>query len=309
MNDLRLEPSVIIFALRVDLMFHLRHILGFCLAFAVLSLSTSAQDSAIPNKEFSKDGLTFSYPTNWTLTDQSNELQQYLALTRSDSTLVIAVIASRTTIKSFDHFSFTEKKITEPYIRSLAENFGAPAHPADRHVRCQEVAFHRNVEGVELKGLYHNEPSTAAVYSFVLGGRFVTLVYLHSEKASVSGDIAWEAVHKSLKVRDQNLPANSEPAISDLVDSGFLKALLLPFPDYPTNIMHTRPNGTVVMQVFIDETGKVASTKLISGSPVLMLAAFKAAHASKFAPPLLCGQPVTTTGVLLYRFTGPKMQN
>jgi protein TonB len=58
----------------------------------------------------------------------------------------------------------------------------------------------------------------------------------------------------------------------------------------------------VQVQVLIDENGNVISATAVSGHPLLRAAAQAAAHASKFTPTKLSGQPVKVSGVIIYNF-------
>jgi TonB family protein len=58
----------------------------------------------------------------------------------------------------------------------------------------------------------------------------------------------------------------------------------------------------VVVQVTIDETGKVISAKAVSGHPLLQAAAVQAAYGARFSPTQLSGQPVKVTGQINYNF-------
>jgi TonB family protein len=80
------------------------------------------------------------------------------------------------------------------------------------------------------------------------------------------------------------------------------KALSLPMPVYPPIAKAARASGTVVVQVLIDEEGKVVEARAISGHPLLQNAAKEAALLAQFAPTRLSGQPVQVTGVLTYNF-------
>src|SRR5215213_10096425 len=77
-------------------------------------------------KAFDGEGLSFSYPADWALTDKGDSQQQYLALTRNDAAMVIAVIASRGQVSTFEQFAVIRRKVSEPLIRSLASLFGTP---------------------------------------------------------------------------------------------------------------------------------------------------------------------------------------
>jgi TonB family protein len=80
------------------------------------------------------------------------------------------------------------------------------------------------------------------------------------------------------------------------------KAVSLPLPLFPPAARNARASGTVVVQVVIDEKGKVISAKAISGHALLRDAAAQAAKEARFSPTLLSGQPVKITGEINYNF-------
>jgi protein TonB len=79
-------------------------------------------------------------------------------------------------------------------------------------------------------------------------------------------------------------------------------ALSLPPPVYPENARRIRVEGTVEVEVVIDENGKVVSAKVISGPQVLRDSAVQAALRAKFTPTKLSGEPVKVTGKIVYNF-------
>src|SRR5438874_5776546 len=80
------------------------------------------------------------------------------------------------------------------------------------------------------------------------------------------------------------------------------KALHLVTPPYPAIARSAHASGAVQVQVLIDENGNVISATAVSGHPLLRAAAQAAAHASKFTPTKLSGQPVKVNGVIVYNF-------
>jgi TonB family protein len=80
------------------------------------------------------------------------------------------------------------------------------------------------------------------------------------------------------------------------------KALSLPVPGYPSQAKSARASGVVVVEVVIDEKGKVISAKATSGNTLLRQAAEQAARGARFSPTLLSGQPVKITGEINYNF-------
>lgn len=80
------------------------------------------------------------------------------------------------------------------------------------------------------------------------------------------------------------------------------KAISLPKPSYPAPAKQIRLQGTVTVQVLIDETGKVVSAKVVSGHPLLNGEATRAAWQARFSPTKLGGQPMKVSGMITYNF-------
>lgn len=79
-------------------------------------------------------------------------------------------------------------------------------------------------------------------------------------------------------------------------------AKLLPKPNYPNLAKLSRTQGTVTVQITIDETGRVISAKAISGPPLLIPEAQRAALKAIFSPTIVGDQPVKVSGVITYNF-------
>jgi Ca-activated chloride channel homolog len=94
------------------------------------------------------------------------------------------------------------------------------------------------------------------------------------------------------------------PKPKTVVSGGVLngKAVSKPQPAYPATAKAARVQGTVAVQVVVDERGKVISAQAVGGHPLLRQSAVAAARRSKFSPTLLSGQPVKVSGVITYNF-------
>lgn len=98
--------------------------------------------------------------------------------------------------------------------------------------------------------------------------------------------------------------ATTKPRPKGPISGGVLngRAISMPIPPYPPIARAANAGGTVVVQVLIDEDGKVTEAHAISGHPLLQKAAEEAAWSARFAPTQLSGQPVKVTGVITYNF-------
>ena len=83
------------------------------------------------------------------------------------------------------------------------------------------------------------------------------------------------------------------------------EARLLPRPNYPPLAKQIKVQGTVAVQILIDETGKVVSAKPLSGHPLLVPEAIRAAMGARFSPTIIGDQPVKVSGVITYNFIMP----
>lgn len=86
------------------------------------------------------------------------------------------------------------------------------------------------------------------------------------------------------------------------------KAISMVQPVYPPAARAVRAEGSVTVQITIDEEGNVISATAINGHPLLQAAAVAAAREAKFTPRLISGQPVKVSGIVTYNFLLPKKE-
>lgn len=82
-------------------------------------------------------------------------------------------------------------------------------------------------------------------------------------------------------------------------------ATFLPKPTYPRPAIVLNLEGTVKVQVTIDENGNVVSARAAEGHPLLRGVSEQAARGAKFKPTTLNGVPVKVTGIITYNFKKP----
>ena len=100
-------------------------------------------------------------------------------------------------------------------------------------------------------------------------------------------------------------PTPPEPPAKKIIISKKVmnsEALSLPKPVYPALAIQIRQQGTVNVQVLIDETGRVISAQPLAGPPLLLAEAKKAALRARFSPTTIGDQPVKVSGVITYNF-------
>ena len=80
------------------------------------------------------------------------------------------------------------------------------------------------------------------------------------------------------------------------------RATSKPEPVLPDEARQKGVSGEVIVEVLIDESGKVQSARALEGHPLLQKAAVDAAYQARFSVTRLQGQPIKVAGVLTYSF-------
>lgn len=106
------------------------------------------------------------------------------------------------------------------------------------------------------------------------------------------------------KPQEPARPSAMQPGEKKVVSGGVLngKVLAKPSPIYPPIAKAARAQGTVIVQVLVDEEGYVISATGVSGHPLLQHASVLAARQARFTPTRLEGEPVKVSGVITYNF-------
>ncbi len=111
-----------------------------------------------------------------------------------------------------------------------------------------------------------------------------------------------DAKNPSIPVEPSVVPTVKPPP--GAINGGVLnkKAKSLPQPSYPAAAKAVHASGEVVVQILLDQNGKVVNALALSGHPLLRLAAEQAARNAEFSAWRLGGQPVKVSGVIIYSF-------
>ncbi|MCA1633333.1 MAG: hypothetical protein LC802_06325 [Acidobacteria bacterium] len=209
-----------------------KHLFKYLLTATLMCVAASAQTP--PGGRYVQDGLSFSYPTGWTLTDKSNAQAQHLILTRDGGSALVVVIAYRELIVSPGQLAAAHHNLWRPFALDMARKLGVERNPPWEDTQCQQVG-ERSAVGVRLSGRLEGQPTTGEVYALALGRRFVIVFFVRHDRDEAQESPAWKTLLASLKVEDHpNLPPimiSDEDAASVGVLNG--KALTKPQPQYP----------------------------------------------------------------------------
>jgi TonB family protein len=186
-------------------------------------------------------------------------------------------------------------------------------------IKQQGLALVQNKDDEESRGYVVGLSITAAILSDELG--FSTLASSYKNEAeglllrqpdlgafvpavSEAERRRYEVIKSAVSRKMPTVVSDSNPQPAAKVSGGVLngRSLNKVKPVYPASARAAGASGTVEVRIVFDETGKVIWAKAVSGHPQLRQAAEDAAWQTEFSPTILSGQPVRTSGILLYNF-------
>lgn len=209
------------------------------------------------------------------------------------------------------------KTIEYGNLTGLAVTFPEPAY-TDEQKRCAKVMEFR----VDVIANERGDVVTADVKTDLVG--FIPTIREAAMKAQVvpikvrgtpvglKGFLLYKLDATGASVSRPKLPVDLEAPLPSMkmperpstVARGVLngKAISFPMPSYPEAGRAAKAQGTVNVNVLVDESGSVVSATAVSGHPLLRDSAVTAARQAKFEPLMIGHTPVKMSGVLVYNF-------
>src|ERR1041384_1928579 len=209
-------------------------------AFVFIALTANcifAQADLPAVKTFDSGGLKFSYPADWVLTDRSTEGVQDLRISRPDTQVMISIVSPRAVIQNYDQFREMQGEINNRFIISIKQSLNTEERTTTEESACLDFNG-RSVTGMRYGGLYKEQPSTGDVFPFVLGDRFINLVYMRSDRDAAIGEAVWKDVLGSLYLQNSHRDAAYFDFATNYMAAGDLRgrALYIGRPNLPYNI-------------------------------------------------------------------------
>ena len=171
---------------------------------ALVAINAPAQDPNV--KHFEKDGLSFDYPANWQISDQSTGQMQFLELTQGD--VIIRVRSPREWLKTPDKEAHAKKLFQDQYVESFATNFEQQGLKPSRSPVTTQLGG-GDAEGVRLRVVMDRQPGGLDSYYRIVSDRLVHLSVLGSERDIARDAPAWDMIRNSLKVEPPPQPKPS----------------------------------------------------------------------------------------------------
>lgn len=180
------------------------------LALAALLLTALSAQAQTPDpnvKHFEKDGLSFDYPANWQLSDQSTQQMQLIQLLR-DGYAELRVRVPREWLKSPQKEAEAKRLIQDRYVDQFVDQVQQAGMKPTRANATTEIAG-GPAEGVRVRAMLDGAPGGMDSYYRIVSDRFVNLSQIGAESEMTRTVPAWDMIRNSLKVEP---PPQPKPA-------------------------------------------------------------------------------------------------
>jgi len=155
-----------------------------------------------------KNGLSFDYPSDWTMQDESGGDAQQFSLSKANSDVQIRVFVHKGRIAA-EKLPDAKKAFIDPYIAATEKQFVAMGAKPEQSPDTSEIGGVK-ADGVKISASLGGETGAAKIYWALVGQRVVVLTLFGPDKQLKQFAPAWDLVRTSLKVVDPKaLPAAS----------------------------------------------------------------------------------------------------
>lgn len=181
-----------------------RCVIWSCLAVMLFSFTARMQTPNVKN--FAKDGLSFDYPVDWQLSDQSTGQMQFLELTKGD--VVIRVRSPREWLKTPEKEAHAKKLMQDQYVDDFTTQLSQAGMNPKRAPATTQIAG-MDAEGLRVRAVLDGQPGGMDSYFRVISDRLVNLSIIGSEKDVAGSVAAWDVIRGSIKVEPPPQPKST----------------------------------------------------------------------------------------------------
>lgn len=159
-------------------------------------------------KTVTKNGLSFDYPSDWTMQDDSSADAQQFSLSKANSDVQIRVFVHKGRITA-EKLPDAKKAFIDPYVAATEKQFVSMGADPQRSPDTSEIGGIK-ADGVKIGASLGGETGAAKIYWALVGQRVVVLTFFGPDTQLKQLTPAWDLVRNSLKVIDPKaVPAAS----------------------------------------------------------------------------------------------------
>lgn len=163
---------------------------------------------------YARDGLSFTYPSEWPLIDESDASAQSLNLDRGQNEAKIIIVALRMQLNP-QQLAEVQPKMTEAIMTGLAQEIAKLGAQAQRSSITENIGG-VTAQGFRLRATLKGETGDADIYWLSAGGRLVHVIFVGSDTERARAAYAWNTICSTLRVGAAPVAPPAQGATPDL---------------------------------------------------------------------------------------------
>lgn len=164
--------------------------------------------------QFNRDGLSFSYPAEWTLADESDTNAQTLTLDRGKDEAKIIIVVLRSQLNS-TQVAQVQPTMTNAIVDAMAQEI-AKLGAQVRRGSISEAIGGVQAQGIRLRASLQGETGNADVFWLVLNSKLVHVVFVGSDQERARASGVWNMVCSTLRVGGPAVTPPTQATAPDL---------------------------------------------------------------------------------------------
>ncbi|HKS28693.1 MAG TPA: hypothetical protein VJS44_12780 [Pyrinomonadaceae bacterium] len=169
----------------------------FAVILLVTILALSSPFAAQVN-QYSKEGLSFNYPSDWPAQEEINEQVVMVSLDRGQNEAKIMVMAFRETMIP-EQINQAQANVTQALVDTFTQSIQQQGAQVERSFASAMVAG-RQASGVRLRAVIKGDPGNAEIYWLTLNNRLIYLVFVGSDTERARASVAWNMLCSTLRI-------------------------------------------------------------------------------------------------------------
>ena len=161
-------------------------------------------------KTYTKNGLSFDYPADWSVQEGVNPDAQQLTLGKPNSDVQVSVFVHKGRIAP-EKLPDAKKAFIDPYIAATAKQFEQMGAKPEQSPDSSEIGGVK-AEGVKISASLGGEAGAAKIYWALVGQHVVVLTLFGPDKQMQQLTPAWDQIRNSLKVVDAKATPSPKPS-------------------------------------------------------------------------------------------------
>lgn len=179
------------------------------LVVVILCVVCASAQTAPEAQRFAKAGLSFDYPSGWTIQEVASQDTQDLVLSRPNNDVSIIVSAHKGRITP-EKMADAKKHFIDPYVQGRMKQFADMGAAPKQSPDSSEIAGIK-AEGVNITASLGGEAGGAKIYWTLLGQRVVILTFFGPDIEIKRFAPAWDLVRTTIKIEDPAPAASPSP--------------------------------------------------------------------------------------------------